>query len=654
MAKKKTTQVRRDPREAEPVSAKPQAAAGGQFLVFRETIESIVVAFVLAFLFRTFEAEAFVIPTGSMSPSLQGQHKDVHCDQCGFSFRTTASSEGEDRDRMISDLPSVRGMEANHLKARIASLDVVGGMCPMCRYLMPMRPDLPPRVAEEVDVENVEYEPSYPGDRILVNKYGFDFSEPERWDVIVFKFPGDGNMNYIKRLTGLPGEVVQIYQGDLFTKPLDAADEEFSIERKPADKAAAMLELVHDTDYEPSVLHEAGWPLRWAATTPDGWHVEATAGEKTVEQRFTIDAQAAGAEEWLRYRHQAPTELDWQFVRQIEKAGSVAAIEQAEGIDVNEWQDHIHPQLITDFNAYNARLTRQFANQNGWEIRPNGQNAGSLGTEWVGDLAVECDVEVEEARGELVLEVVEAGYHFQAAIDLKSGKATLSVVDGRTGEKLDFEATRQTTVEGPGEYSLRFANVDDQLLLWVNDELVEGGAAAYDPDELFSGGREGMLPWAGEAEGDDQGDLAPAGVASRGAKLAVTRLAVLRDIYYIATKYPENQLNYTTDYAPTNLDPETLFSQSSAWQHFATRQRREFPVEEGQLLVLGDNSPESKDCRLWMMGDARSGVPGGPYLDRRLLIGKAVCVFWPHSWGSIPGLPMLPGWPNFGDMRLVR
>jgi signal peptidase I len=71
-------------------------------------------------------------------------------------------------------------------------------------------------------------------------------------------------------------------------------------------------------------------------------------------------------------------------------------------------------------------------------------------------------------------------------------------------------------------------------------------------------------------------------------------------------------------------------------------------------LVLGDNSPESKDCRLWMMGDARSGVPGGPYLDRRLLIGKAVCVFWPHSWGSIPGLPMLPGWPNFGDMRLVR
>ncbi|MBA3480250.1 MAG: signal peptidase I, partial [Pirellulales bacterium] len=261
MGNKKKTPVRRDDRVEVAPSAKPsaktdprQAAPGGSFLVFRETLESIVVAFVLAFLFRTFEAEAFVIPTGSMSPSLMGQHKDVHCDRCGFSFRTTASSEGEDQDRMKAELRSMRGMDAERMQNAIASLDVVGGMCPMCRHLMPMRPDLPTNVLDEVDVEDVEYQPSYPGDRILVNKYGFDFSDPERWDVVVFKFPGDGNMNYIKRLTGLPGEVVQIFQGDLFTKPLDAADAEFTIERKPADKAAAMLELVHDTDYESTSL----------------------------------------------------------------------------------------------------------------------------------------------------------------------------------------------------------------------------------------------------------------------------------------------------------------------------------------------------------------------------------------------------------------
>ena len=62
---------------------------------FRETIESIAIAFVLAFLFRTFEAEAFVIPTGSMAPTLLGQHKDVTCVRCQFPFRVSAS-EGDD------------------------------------------------------------------------------------------------------------------------------------------------------------------------------------------------------------------------------------------------------------------------------------------------------------------------------------------------------------------------------------------------------------------------------------------------------------------------------------------------------------------------------------------------------------------------------
>ena len=38
----------------------------------RETIESIIIAIVLALMFRAYEAEAFIIPTGSMAPSLQG------------------------------------------------------------------------------------------------------------------------------------------------------------------------------------------------------------------------------------------------------------------------------------------------------------------------------------------------------------------------------------------------------------------------------------------------------------------------------------------------------------------------------------------------------------------------------------------------------
>ena len=52
----------------------------------RETIESVVVAFILAFLFRTFEAEAFVIPTGSMAPTLRGEHLLARGPQTGYEF----------------------------------------------------------------------------------------------------------------------------------------------------------------------------------------------------------------------------------------------------------------------------------------------------------------------------------------------------------------------------------------------------------------------------------------------------------------------------------------------------------------------------------------------------------------------------------------
>jgi signal peptidase I len=661
MANKKTTPDRREAKPAETRSAEaksPETKTGHDFVMFRETLESIVVAFVLAFLFRSFEAEAFVIPTGSMSPSLQGQHKDVHCLQCGHRFRTTASSEGENRDRLMARLRGADPRQAVQIKAAIESLDVVGGMCPMCRYLMPMRPDLPRTALAEAEVPDIEYQPSYPGDRILVNKYGLDFSEPERWDVVVFKFPGDGNMNYIKRLVGLPGEQLQLYQGDVFTRALGDESAEFLIERKPVDKVEAMLELVHDTDYEPSTLYNVGWPLRWAATTPDGWKVDAKPGEQTVSQQFSIDTGKDAPMAWLRYRHQLPDEAHWQVARRAAKEGGVEALAKEAKQSVDDWnaefQKSIHPQLIVDFNSYNARLLRGFAQQHGWQIQPNsGQDSGSFGTEWVGDLAVDATVEVEEARGELALDLVEAGNHFRATINLADGKVALSAVDGRTGDSLDFKASGQTNVDSPGTYEIRFANVDDQLLLWVDGELVDLGDATYDPDKLLPGGRKGMIPWASENSAEDQGDLAPVGVGAQDAKLTITRLAVLRDIYYIATKYPDDP-QYLADYDPPAYGLETLFSTPDYWNVFAGRRKHEFDVEEGQLFVMGDNSPESKDCRLWMMPGMSGDHPGGPYLDRRLLIGKAVSVFWPHSWGSIPFLKALPGFPNFGDMRIVR
>ena len=90
----------------------------------RETVESIVVAVVLAFLFRAFVAEAFVIPTGSMAPTLQGRHLDVYCDQCGNRYQTGASSE--------------------NFSPKHGDFQLVEEVtCPVCRYTMELDRTIP-------------------------------------------------------------------------------------------------------------------------------------------------------------------------------------------------------------------------------------------------------------------------------------------------------------------------------------------------------------------------------------------------------------------------------------------------------------------------------------------------------------------------------
>jgi len=53
------------------------------------------------------------------------------------------------------------------------------------------------------------------GDRILVSKFIYRFTEPKRGEVIVFKSPEDRKKDFIKRLAGLPGEKVQILNGSI-------------------------------------------------------------------------------------------------------------------------------------------------------------------------------------------------------------------------------------------------------------------------------------------------------------------------------------------------------------------------------------------------------------------------------------------------------
>jgi len=53
------------------------------------------------------------------------------------------------------------------------------------------------------------------GDRLLVNKFIYKFKELKRGDVIVFIAPEDKKKDFIKRLVGLPGESIEISNGDI-------------------------------------------------------------------------------------------------------------------------------------------------------------------------------------------------------------------------------------------------------------------------------------------------------------------------------------------------------------------------------------------------------------------------------------------------------
>ena len=195
-----------------------------------ETLESIHVAFVLAFVFRAFIIEAFVIPTGSMAPTLYGAHTEFVCQDCGYRFAAGAEGRGP------------------------------APLCPNCFLMQPIRP------------RGVSL---YSGDRVLVLKFLYDFEVPRRWDIIVFRNPKEPAQNYIKRLVALPGETVELVRGDV---TIDGR-----IVPKSDRAQDALWMIVHDTRYRPPW---STWTPRWKAdlgwrADGAGWRLESPGREET-------------------------------------------------------------------------------------------------------------------------------------------------------------------------------------------------------------------------------------------------------------------------------------------------------------------------------------------------------------------------------------
>ncbi|MGH9660241.1 MAG: signal peptidase I [Bryobacteraceae bacterium] len=74
-------------------------------------------------------------------------------------------------------------------------------------------------IYQPVKVEGTSMMPSLTDqERIFINKftYRFGFGDIERGDLVVFHFPRDRSKSYIKRVIGLPGDVVEIDLGQVF------------------------------------------------------------------------------------------------------------------------------------------------------------------------------------------------------------------------------------------------------------------------------------------------------------------------------------------------------------------------------------------------------------------------------------------------------
>lgn len=66
-----------------------------------------------------------------------------------------------------------------------------------------------------------------PGDRLIGNRLAYIKEGPDRGDIIIFKYPDNEEELYVKRVIGLPGETVDIKDGEIY---INGAEEPFEEE----------------------------------------------------------------------------------------------------------------------------------------------------------------------------------------------------------------------------------------------------------------------------------------------------------------------------------------------------------------------------------------------------------------------------------------
>lgn len=308
-----------------------------------------------------------------MAPSLRGVHRRVVCEECGFAFAVGADEPTPDGKRLA---------------------------CPLCGAMEQALADFPP-VA---------------GDRVLVDRGAFLWREPRRFEPVALLSPWDGRQALVKRVAGLPGETVELRDGELW---IDGR-----LLRKSPEQARLLRALVYDDAFRPR-----------RDPAPRVWQV----------------ARAGAVWELAPGR--------WQY-RPANAAGPRATGPPGENVD---WVEYRHGRLLPG-------AERRVELNPVQDVLAYNQTTPIVAAHAVRDVGIDCTVRAT-GEGRLWLRARDGDLEFHCGVEYPAGRAELFL----RGERLATAALAPAALElveaGRG-LEFEFAMVDRQVLLVVQEATV--------------------------------------------------------------------------------------------------------------------------------------------------------------------------------------
>lgn len=469
------------------------------------TIDWLVTAFALTLVFIVFEMQAYTIPTGSMADTLEGAHFRLRCEQCGYRYNYG----------FIGDLYREYRLPENSTPLVDVPIRPGRPRCPSCGYFMP---DSYSRVSK--------------GDRIFVAKCIYQFTEPKRWDVVVFKSPIDPVTNFIKRVVAGPGEKLEIIDGDIYIN-----DE---LARKPGRVQDELWMSVYDNDYQPvkpgiKNFNSHIWRQPFVNKSGSKWNLS--------EENSTV----------------------FRLESSVDEVNTIV-YDTRTGNDFRATSAHNDPRGYSSLPICSDLMVRFYVE--------SGKSAGSIGA---------------------VLTKYETVY--RGRVDLSGELVIEEIYDG--GEAMPLASKKVDLQESTRPVLFEFVNVDHQLVLKFGQEKLK-----YD------------LGLGSEDAGARRNEIMPMVAIFGSGSLRLLHVAIFKDLHYL---------------------------NRNAGKIIRAGEGNAFTLGDDEFFVLGDNTANSKDSRLWASPGIGNG--GGEYrmgvVPRDYLVGKAFFVYWPG--GSKP----YDGWKFF-------